>query len=201
MELNTMASESINRQTKQLLAGAVLELLDKKPLDKITVNDVVECCGVSRRTFYNHFTDIYDAFMWNGRDKWKKYKKDEHDFEEFFKGVLTNLDDTKIGRALATSTNSAVMLSPIRDRFFEVINNTLFSMKEEYEGVTEEDIVRIANIYASGWTGVVHDIIRGKIGFSQEDRMYYVGMLTNDALSMELERLEKKYRTKKKQPY
>ena len=93
------------------------------------------------------------------------------------------------------------MLSPIRDRFFEVLSNTLFSMKDEYEGVTEEDIVRIANIYASGWTGVVHDIIRGKIGFSQEDRMYYVGMLTNDVLRMELERLEKKYRTKKKQLY
>jgi AcrR family transcriptional regulator len=37
-----------------------LELLEDKPLDKITVREIVEECGVSRNTFYYHFHDIYE---------------------------------------------------------------------------------------------------------------------------------------------
>lgn len=34
------------------------QLLDEKPVNKITVKDIVECCGCNRNTFYYHFDDI-----------------------------------------------------------------------------------------------------------------------------------------------
>ena len=39
-------------------------LLLKKPLDKITINDLTTDCGISRMTFYYHFKDIYDLVEW-----------------------------------------------------------------------------------------------------------------------------------------
>ena len=33
-----------------------------KSLDKITVRDIVEDCGLTRNTFYYHYEDIYDLF-------------------------------------------------------------------------------------------------------------------------------------------
>ena len=44
--------------TKRALMSTFLELLEDKPLDKITVREIVEECGVSRNTFYYHFEDI-----------------------------------------------------------------------------------------------------------------------------------------------
>ena len=46
--------------TKQALANALKQLLQKKQITKITINDITETCGISRMTFYYHFKDIYD---------------------------------------------------------------------------------------------------------------------------------------------
>lgn len=35
-----------------------------KPLDKITIRDLTEDCGISRMAFYYHFKDIYDLVEW-----------------------------------------------------------------------------------------------------------------------------------------
>ena len=39
-------------------------MLLEKPLNKITINDITEDCGVNRMTFYYHFKDIYDLVDW-----------------------------------------------------------------------------------------------------------------------------------------
>lgn len=45
---------------KQLLVDSILELASKTPFNKITVQQIVDNCGVSKRTFYNNFEDKYD---------------------------------------------------------------------------------------------------------------------------------------------
>lgn len=50
--------------TKRALASSLKELMEEKPLSKITVKDVAERCGVNRHTFYYHFKDMYDLIEW-----------------------------------------------------------------------------------------------------------------------------------------
>ena len=47
--------------TKEVIIKTLFELLNEKPLAKITVKDIVERCGVNRNTFYYHFRDISDV--------------------------------------------------------------------------------------------------------------------------------------------
>ena len=44
--------------TRKSIMDAFIRLLDERPLNKITVKDIVESCGINRNTFYYHFTDI-----------------------------------------------------------------------------------------------------------------------------------------------
>lgn len=44
--------------TRDAIIQAFDQLLDEKPVNKITVKDIVECCGCNRNTFYYHFDDI-----------------------------------------------------------------------------------------------------------------------------------------------
>jgi len=49
---------------KRLLANALIELTDEKPLAKITVCNIVQRAGTGRQTFYNHFKDKNDLIYW-----------------------------------------------------------------------------------------------------------------------------------------
>lgn len=47
------------RQTRQLLEGALVELLDEKPLHKISVRELCGRADVNRSTFYAHYRDLF----------------------------------------------------------------------------------------------------------------------------------------------
>lgn len=49
---------------KELLGESLSELLESKPFEKITVQEIAENCGVGRRTFYNNFIDKHDLAAW-----------------------------------------------------------------------------------------------------------------------------------------
>ena len=51
--------------TKRAREQSLKNLLLKKPLTKITINDIAEDCGIHRMTFYYHFKDIYDLVEWS----------------------------------------------------------------------------------------------------------------------------------------
>ena len=44
--------------TKMAIKSTFIKLLNEKPLNQITVKDIVETCGVNRNSFYYHFQDI-----------------------------------------------------------------------------------------------------------------------------------------------
>ena len=56
-----MANSNI---TKKALAQSLKELGSTKILDKITVADITNHCGVNRQTFYYHFNDKYELLNW-----------------------------------------------------------------------------------------------------------------------------------------
>ena len=51
--------------TEKALAASLKKLLEKKTLDKITVKDITDDCGVNRQTFYYHFQDIMEVIGWS----------------------------------------------------------------------------------------------------------------------------------------
>lgn len=48
----------MNNNTKLMLEESLKKLMIKKPLDKITIRDLTEDCGISRMAFYYHFKCI-----------------------------------------------------------------------------------------------------------------------------------------------
>ena len=45
--------------TKKLLKDAILELMEARELDRITVKDICAAADVNRSTFYAHYEDVY----------------------------------------------------------------------------------------------------------------------------------------------
>ncbi len=59
-----MKHEEISLNTKRSLAESMKKLLKKKPLQKITVSELIRDCDANRKTFYYHFEDIYALLKW-----------------------------------------------------------------------------------------------------------------------------------------
>ena len=56
-------SKSIER-TNYELADAMKRCMKTAPVEKITVKEIVEACGVTRQTFYRNNQDKYDIIKW-----------------------------------------------------------------------------------------------------------------------------------------
>ena len=52
------------KNTKQVLGDTLKELLKEKPIDRVTVKELVEKCGYNRQTFYYHFYGVDDLLAW-----------------------------------------------------------------------------------------------------------------------------------------
>jgi AcrR family transcriptional regulator len=61
------------RRTRDALGDALVALMQEKPFDTITVQDVLDRAQVSRSTFYSHYSDKDDLLM--------------SDAEEFFEAI------------------------------------------------------------------------------------------------------------------
>lgn len=47
--------------TRKAIIQSFIRQILIKPVDKVTVKDIVEDCGISRNTFYYHFKDVYQV--------------------------------------------------------------------------------------------------------------------------------------------
>lgn len=49
---------------KYRLAAAMKKCMERMPVEKVTVKEIVEECETTRQTFYRHFLDKYDLINW-----------------------------------------------------------------------------------------------------------------------------------------
>ena len=54
----------MNNDIKYKLANAMKECMVSSPVEKITVKEICDTCGVTRQTFYRNFQDKYDLINW-----------------------------------------------------------------------------------------------------------------------------------------
>ena len=94
--------------TKRALASALKELLEHKPLNKITIADITEQCGVNRQTFYYHFQDIYALLEWIYTTDAQRLLEGKRDGDTWQQGFLQVLEYIRDNRALVRNTYHSV---------------------------------------------------------------------------------------------
>lgn len=57
---------------KRMIAETLAEMMKRKKVDKITVKELVEACGISRQTFYYHFQDLMEVIEWLAAQAFQK---------------------------------------------------------------------------------------------------------------------------------
>ena len=75
------------QDTSEVLKSALKQMMQEKPLDKITIADLAEIAGINRQTFYYHYHDIYEVVEEIFVNMGKSAFDGREDFEEWHEGL------------------------------------------------------------------------------------------------------------------
>ena len=158
--------------TKQALANALKQLLQKKQITKITINDITETCGISRMTFYYHFKDIYDLADWTLQEALHAAIADNRTHENWQQGFLNLLVVLKEHQSLILNAYYAIDREQV-ERYMrrEVEELLLPVVKEQAEGlkISAQGKRRVAAFYSYAFMGVVMEWIQRNMAASPQE--------------------------------
>ena len=77
----------MSNTTKLALEASLKRLLLQKKIDKITIQDLTNDCGISRMSFYYHFQDIYDLVEWACVEDGKRALQDKKTYDTWQEGM------------------------------------------------------------------------------------------------------------------
>ena len=82
--------------TKQKIADAMRRQIMEKPLEKITVQNLMDATNMKRQSFYYHFQDTRDVVMWNCEEELAQpLKKNNLELSEWLCFALQLLDKNR----------------------------------------------------------------------------------------------------------
>ena len=111
------------KTAKVLLAEALKEKMCHKPLDKITVREITEECGVNRQTFYYHFEDIYDLLKWVYQQEIILLMKKQEVVKTWQDALLVLLDYLTLNHDFCLNTLNSVGYRNLRRFFYQDVNS------------------------------------------------------------------------------
>lgn len=149
--------------TKAALEASLKKLLLKKPLDKITINDLTTDCGISRMAFYYHFKDIYDLVEWSCLEDATQALQGKKTYETWQDGLLQIFEAVLENKPFIMNVYHSVNREQIETYLFHLTHDLLYGVVQEKAkgtGISEADQNFIADFYKYSFTGVMLDWIK-----------------------------------------
>ena len=144
--------------TKKALAAAAAEILRKKSLDKITIKEITDACGLTRNTFYYHFEDIYDLLGWmlikEADEILTRFSEEEQWEEGFLEGLSFLYENKKMIYHIYKTINRGD-LDKYLNKVGEVYALRLVNIQAEGLGFSREAVKTAANFYINAFVGTV----------------------------------------------
>lgn len=149
--------------TKRALEQSLKNLLLKKPLTKITINDIAEDCGINRMTFYYHFKDIYDLVEWSCLEDAQKALEEKKTYETWQQGFLQIFEAVRKNKPFVMNVYHCVHREQIEKYLKPLVDHLILDVvNEEAVGITvrESDKEFIAQVYSYIFIGLMLDWIK-----------------------------------------
>lgn len=172
-------------------AGGILKKFAfKKPLDKITINDITEDCGISRMTFYYHFKDIYDLVEWSCMEDATKALEGKKTYDTWEQGFLQIFEAVLENKPFILNVYRSVNREQVENYLYKLTYDLLIGVVEEKATgmkVREEDKKFIADFYKFAFVGLMLDWIRGGMKENPQNIIDRLGALMHGNIKKALE--------------
>lgn len=152
-----------NNSTKLALETSLKNLLLKKPVDKITITDLTNDCGITRMAFYYHFKDIYDLVEWSCYEDASKALHGKKTYETWQEGLMQIFEAVMENKPFIMNVYHALSREQIENYLFRLTRDLIMNVIKECSkgmNITVSEQSFIADFYKYSFVGVMLDWIK-----------------------------------------
>lgn len=153
------------KSSKELLRESAIELFSKYPVEKVSVRMICKNCGVTQRTFYNHFKDKNDIIAWVYTEILEEVefqKGDSRTLHDYICALVQGICDYSsfyVSAVKYTGQNDfrRSVFQPLKDCICELIT-------VKYQDEITEDMLDAIDLYLFGCIGYMeHHLLANNI--------------------------------------
>lgn len=152
-----------NNSTKLALEASLKNLLLKKPVDKITITDLTNDCGITRMAFYYHFKDIYDLVEWSCYEDASRALQGKKTYETWQEGLMQIFEAVMENKPFIMNVYHALSREQIENYLFRLTRDLIMNVIKECSkgmNITVSEQSFIADFYKYSFVGVMLDWIK-----------------------------------------
>lgn len=177
--------------TKNAIRKGFLALLEQRPLDKISVVDIAEHCGVNRNTFYYYYCDIYALVREVLETELDSVINAQPPCEDWCQLMLRVADFMRSNRRAVYHLYQSNQRELLEKAYYQVAYQVVQGLlRRTAEGlpVAEEDIQSLAGLYTATLVGLMQSWLLNGMKQSEEQFLRRVSRLTEGTMRQALER-------------
>lgn len=177
--------------TKRALSQSLKSLLTEKTLDKITIKEITDHCGVNRQTFYYHFQDVYALLEYLFVMEGDSVISDKRTCDNWQEGLLEVFYYLKRNRNLVMHALQHMNREHLEAYLYKHVQKLLSHVIEENMAelnVSEADKHFIANFYKYAFVGMVLDWLKNQMKESPEYIVDHMSQLLEGSFRRSLEK-------------
>ena len=182
----------MSQVTKRALEQSLKNLLLKKPLTKITINDIADDCGINRMTFYYHFKDIYDLVEWSCLEDARKALEEKKTHDTWQEGLLNIFEAVLANKPFIMNVYHCVDRAQVEKYLTPLTDELLMGVIEEKSKgvqVRSGDKEFIARVFSYCFIGIMLDWVRDDMKEDPEIIVDKLALVLKDAVTNAIDRM------------
>ena len=151
------------QNTEKAIADALKTLLAKRPLNKITISDITNECGINRMTFYYHYHDVYDLLRHIFDEMFRTALDGKRTLADWKEGICILMEEMQNNKAFFSGAYQSVDTEWITRYLHGLISELLQEGLDQVtipENVTEKQCRLIRDFYAYAFCGLLLQWVR-----------------------------------------
>lgn len=172
------------RYTVMVIKETFLNLLEQKPINKITVKELCEKADINRATFYTHFSDCFDLLEKIEGDILAEFERSLNLVEKYDVAVLVSaicdiIDENKrVLKLIAFDGANSSLIPKMIDAARE---KSVSHWRKLLKNASEEELEMLYIHLSNGLTRVVAE---GYEKFDRESLIDFIDKVVNNTLSI-----------------
>lgn len=186
--------EELSYRRKSQMAEALKKLMAQKSLQKITIQEIADGCGMNRYTFYYHFKDIYDLLAWMFQEQALSLIQKSDNCLTWQDGFQLFLRSVRENKEVFRCALDSLGQEALRQMFYQEVTHLMRLFLADVGGkhrVSEEYQSFLGDFYIAALSGTVMEWIRRDMDLPEETMMTYLRLILDNQIEEAFRRAER----------
>lgn len=175
----------MSQLTKKAIIQSFVRLLNQMPLDKITVKEIVDDCGVNRGTFYYYFQDVYALLEELFEAETQRAAEAAKDYTDWLDGFLETLNFVRENKRAVYHVYHSIDRALLEKYLYRVVGDMMLTVVQaQSKGLTvsDTDARLVADVYTYTLVGTMLSWLQDGMRTDLEEKVRRMAFLMKDAV-------------------